>query len=380
MKILIVEDDNEVFGDFKEILETLDEVYVFPRDKSENNDLISDIDDKKYDEILNQYKDIDLFILDVYLSTAREKEKTGIMFCKHIQEKIRAQTYPNRAKFIIVSSGYLENHEIPSKDTSFINKNDESIHLYEVLKEKVRDLLETTKKAETKELSPAPPPTQVEPSPAQETDPERIKFERNKLEFEISYKLHKKLKKTQGLVSYYIDKIIFLALYILLVITTFYALINTGYTVIKGIEPVNYLAKKLLAQVPQSPNSEQLAKQNEMKEPDYNPDTSLLETTEHIFLYLIPLFTVLGFFHYYKNNARYSLLEGSAATVNYEVSTRTMNLSKILFISSIIAYVTIKIIDEIFIKGVTDQVKLISFGTLLLILMGYYIFLNKHQK
>lgn len=74
-----------------------------------------------------------------------------------------------------------------------------------------------------------------------------------------------------------------------------------------------------------------------------------------------------------------SLLEGILDKNDEENSTKTMDLTKILFISSIISYVIIKVIENIFFENETNPIKLISYGGLLLMLMTYFIFLDRKK-
>lgn len=116
------------------------------------------------------------------------------------------------------------------------------------------------------------------------------------------------------------------------------------------------------------------------KEPHGEAETYTLKTTEHIFLYLLPLFVILGFFQFYKMSARYFILGGHIETIDPESSSTSVNLAKTLFISSVISYVIIKVI-EVLIKLNEGQsnvppLQLISFGALLIILMTYFIFLT----
>jgi hypothetical protein len=119
-----------------------------------------------------------------------------------------------------------------------------------------------------------------------------------------------------------------------------------------------------------------------------------LLTAESIFLNMLPIFIVFGFFTYYETNAREYFLRGNLRQINDEISTRPMNVSKILFISSMISYLFIKIIELIselksghsadsaappaeVANHFTVPVDLISYGVVLLILMGYFAYLDR---
>lgn len=226
----------------------------------------------------------------------------------------------------------------------------------------------------------------------EEKEKEILKRENN---IDLRTKHHNELQEQYKREGSFIDRMILLSLYILLIITTFYALINIGIKVIKDTKhSVQVLFLESFESQKKNENSQSQIVQptndkididNENlsnpanREKSNKTETLTLETAEYIFLYLLPLFIILGFFHYYTKNARYSLLQGSTETIDYEDSTRSVNLTKFLFISSIISYVIIKVIEEILIKGVTSPTKLISFGVLLLLLMSYYIYLDRKK-
>jgi small-conductance mechanosensitive channel len=219
-------------------------------------------------------------------------------------------------------------------------------------------------------------------------------IEKREKNFEKRISRQLELQKLYEKGRYYIHRLILTSLYILLVFTTVYAVVNIGLTISK--ETI-YAVRVFFSNSSEGPknieNPQSLPVQstNEEGENEISPksayagksnktETLTLETAEHIFLYLLPLFILLGFFHYYTKNAQFSLIQGSTETVDYEASTISVNLTKILFISSIISYVIIKVIEEILIKGVTNPTKLISFGLLLLLLMSYYLFLDKKHQ
>ncbi|MBK7706588.1 MAG: hypothetical protein IPJ30_12635 [Acidobacteria bacterium] len=108
-------------------------------------------------------------------------------------------------------------------------------------------------------------------------------------------------------------------------------------------------------------------------------DKSLLETAERIFLYLMPVFIVLGFYNYYRFTMHVVLQGRNISPANHESSVRTMDLSKTLFLSSIISFVLIKGIEELFYSSVANVTKLAAFRILLLMLMTYFLILVKRQ-
>jgi len=190
---------------------------------------------------------------------------------------------------------------------------------------------------------------------------------------------HEQWRNTHENINFYIDKAILASLYFLLLLTTSYALINVSITLFKaGQKSVSVLFQQKIppqnANVPLQ-NTDPTSSINSESIKADKTETLVLETVEHIFLYLLPLFIILGFFHYYKNNARYSLVDKSTGTVEEESSTKSMNITKVLFVSSIISYVIIKIIEKVLIEGVINPIQLTSYGILLLLLITFYLFL-----
>lgn len=109
-------------------------------------------------------------------------------------------------------------------------------------------------------------------------------------------------------------------------------------------------------------------------------ETAILKVSEHIFLSLLPIFIVFGFYNYYKSNTQNKLIGKSFPRNNDESSTKTMNLTKTLFLSSIISYVMIKIIEVIFLSPVgepLDMNKILLSLLLLGILMIYFILFDR---
>ena len=116
-----------------------------------------------------------------------------------------------------------------------------------------------------------------------------------------------------------------------------------------------------------------------------NKDLNILAFIEHIFIYLMPLLIFFGLYYYFVSNYKYRLL-GSSDISKEEIvhSKNALNLTKTLFISSIMAYVIIKIIEKVILAKPQDFPKnemLIAYGVFLLLLMGYLILshIGKHK-
>lgn len=108
-----------------------------------------------------------------------------------------------------------------------------------------------------------------------------------------------------------------------------------------------------------------------------------MKTAEHIYLYLLPIFIIFGFYNYYKGYIRRSLLSQEIGDLHEGSSTKAMKLTKVLFVSSVISFVLIKIIPEIFLSAPTSF-RLISAGIFIVVLIVYFLILEKdshtHEK
>lgn len=81
---------------------------------------------------------------------------------------------------------------------------------------------------------------------------------------------------------------------------------------------------------------------------------------------------LLGLYRFYDRTIKNYLVR----TVNPETphqSIKTFNVTKLIFLSSVLSYVIIKTIDEVFWKEQKDIVLLISYGILVLILMIFIL-------
>lgn len=87
----------------------------------------------------------------------------------------------------------------------------------------------------------------------------------------------------------------------------------------------------------------------------FNNDKEILKVIEHIFLAVIPIFVVLGFYNYYKFNFRPRIFGRLVSTSDIEDAKKTIKLTKTLFISSITSYLILNIID-IFIANGNHQI------------------------
>ncbi|BBE20450.1 hypothetical protein AQPE_4642 [Aquipluma nitroreducens] len=109
---------------------------------------------------------------------------------------------------------------------------------------------------------------------------------------------------------------------------------------------------------------------------EFGNESSVLVFSEKIFLFVLPLFIVLGFFNYYYKTIR-SNFDGTVKEEKEEDTMQLLNNSKIIFLTSVLSYVIIKTIEQIFIKQEVNMIKLLSYGLLILILMGFIIVQHK---
>jgi len=179
------------------------------------------------------------------------------------------------------------------------------------------------------------------------------------------FKKHSDWAEKDELFHVRLDRLICYFFYILLALTALYACIN----IIKDF------GKYTFENVVQAPKAIGVTDKLRL-DPE---EQELLKDVEQIYLYLLPVFIVFGFFNYYMTNKRLTLLGGNEWKIDTERSTKTMRLTKILVISSMISYVVIKGIQELF-SDQPELTKLIGSGALIAILMFYFAFLEKQDR
>ncbi len=108
-------------------------------------------------------------------------------------------------------------------------------------------------------------------------------------------------------------------------------------------------------------------------------DPDYLKLAEHIFLTFLPFFILFSFLGYYNAYLKNLWLGANMSKTDQSHATRTLKFSKALFASSIIATVIIHTIEEIT-KEQRSVIALSAYGVLLLILIGYYVFLERESE
>ena len=111
-----------------------------------------------------------------------------------------------------------------------------------------------------------------------------------------------------------------------------------------------------------------------------NETHSLLELIEHIFLYILPLLTLLGFYTYYKYNYSPILLRKTfyKNKRDIKVAKDSIKLTKTLFMSSIMSFTILKILDLVFFEDEEIEFYLtkIITSTILLFMIILYLILS----
>ncbi len=147
-----------------------------------------------------------------------------------------------------------------------------------------------------------------------------------------------------------------------------------------------YLSEKTVQSIVDAPNaSKDSVFKEALKTPDLSisneksSDLEILKFSEHLFLYLIPLFIIFGFYNYYYNGFRRVLLKLpiTGEMKDDRVGEKSIFEAKKLFISSVLSYSIIKVIEEIFVREQLNLLNVCTYGIFLLLLMSYIFISNK---
>lgn len=340
IQILVLEDRK---SEFDEMVSPLNKYFanhidVFPKDGVEKDiehfyffrEEIVQLG--KFDKIVEHYKQIDLFILDVNLLD--DTDKIGANFYQYLKDvNYRNGDY----KVIEVSSGPPE---IKKYDVFPISKSENPFY-YNMIVEKVSELF----------------PQLVANS--------HVKKQNKLVSFGSTNSGVNFLSKVDKGIRWSLHGIIMLSFYILLFSSVLFATwkIGTGLRDLAFAEPHSATTQQ----------NEVIAESKHGME--------IFEPAENIFLYLLPVFILFGFYNYYKTNTSIYLLNGNKDRINEDVSTRSMNLTKMIFISTIISYLLIKIIEQIFYgEEKLDLIyRLYASGGVLILLMTFFLLMyRKH--
>lgn len=345
--ILLVENLNYEFNEIKSGIETAfsDSVKVFPEFDASystklgvnktNNSIIRTLksnrppENSQFNSVIKEYPNIDIFIIDYSLTN--NDDVVGLNFAKYVDEN-----YVREKRIILISQRDLE---IYNEDLDFaipFTKYDKPkpyskslvklIENHDLIKTKPYEKENNTKlKVENDTNNPINASTKDE------------KFISRKVYFSVLY-----------------------TLYLLLLSSCFYGatciLLDLWETIISVFQHTYEV-------------------------------TTILKIAEHIFLYLLPVFIIGGFISYYKTKIKAFIL-GGKVNLDEDGASQTINLTKIIFLSSIISYIIVKILEKI----LDDSHKIKSYFDLLVfffpigglfilltILMYYYYSLTKKK-
>lgn len=109
-------------------------------------------------------------------------------------------------------------------------------------------------------------------------------------------------------------------------------------------------------------------------------DLKMLKFSEHIFLYLIPFFIIFGFYSYYYFEFRRILLKLPLSPKDSLIAKNSILVTKTLFMSSILSYTIIKVIEKIFDGKPITLIEGSAYGVFLLLLMSYLVISNKSHN
>lgn len=324
-KILLIENDEQIHIELQAEVNSLQKknVVLHPAHIGDdelnynyNGYLIGHIleDDDNFEKIINHYQAVDLFVVDVSLSG--NTNTRGLDFCRYIIKKCHHNFH-----IIIISHNQQRSDVLDDKRVRFISKFDTGRRNF------IQELLLTAGEILSIELT-----NNIKPNSVTDL---------LKPELRTAFVLHRWWSYFRANLDRTVDKSIFLLFYILI----FGATVHAGYSIIKDM---------------------------------FIHSTDLLTTAEHIFLALLPIYIILGFFKYYRNNLRINFFGAINTPVDDEASTKTMSVTKLLFTSSIISYTIIRTLEQVFEKE-PDITKLLSCVILLITLMAYYLLLDRKK-
>lgn len=124
-----------------------------------------------------------------------------------------------------------------------------------------------------------------------------------------------------------------------------------------------------------------LINSNTENEKEKEKELNLLSFVEHTLIYLMPIFFVLGLFQYYMMN--YSPIFTKTSMISQQINNakESIQLTKTLFLSSIMSYIIIKIIEEIFFSQYLKELdNYIIYGSFLVIIMLYLIITHSKEN
>lgn len=103
----------------------------------------------------------------------------------------------------------------------------------------------------------------------------------------------------------------------------------------------------------------------------------VLNFSEHLFLYFLPIFILFGLLNYYKLEWR-RLIDGTNEP--NPNAQKSLNLSKKLFFSSILSYTSLKIIEKLFFKFNEISPNQMFYISVFFVLLIAFVLIQHHQS
>ena len=399
-KILIIENDISDFSSIKEIISSkVKTTKIFPLNNNESSNandysnfkiLVRELrkNNADYEKIMKYYigeNKIDLYIVDISLSSS--DDNLGIEFLKYLYEN----SYLNN-NYIILSGhtfieaemNYLKN--LPFKinnDNEYVQKSTNDRKLITLIKEKLH-LSDELINTESDEMS--------------GTDAEGNNKKNN-----ILIKIWKKLT-INGYGSFIrriVHQLITIFFFLLFMIALRYAFngiwegatykksdnishtINNSHNkslnVSRDMSSDTNNKTKIDKQEDTINDKEKIKKEKTNNEKN-DDETIKLKFIEKIFLYLIPLFVLFGFYEYYRLSTGALLNEENSGEYNPENALKSLSNTKGILLATFLSFGLIKAIEIIFIQKVKELETLIGIGVYLIIIMSYLLISHINNK
>jgi hypothetical protein len=111
--------------------------------------------------------------------------------------------------------------------------------------------------------------------------------------------------------------------------------------------------------------------------PQKNSFPFILELSEQLFLYFLPIFILFGILNYY--DLEWQRLINKTDKPNPSAKNY-LNLSKKLFFSSLLSYISLKIVEKLFFDtSVIDHFRMLYIGSFYIVLLIYVLFQQSHD-
>lgn len=349
MKTLIIEDDYEVIKKITEKLKGSD-ITIFPstNDPSQKEDKdfsnyanlnqIYNSDEslieQKFNQILDELKDVNLFIVDIALKG--DEDILGVKFINFVKKK-RSDYNNGNYKMVVLSQYGKQSNQIKKIDNK---TNIEFIHKQNYGgKGDYTDIL--------------------------------AKFINENFNIEIKNGFNKKTGSKEKFfenLSFWSDKIISIVFGFLILVCLSYSIIGISKETYQNVFlSFNHNSNStIITNLKMQTNIQFEIKQKEST-------TYILEFVEHMFLFLLPIFVILGFYNYYRLTTGVILKGGPDSEIDHDEAIKSLNTSKTILLSTLLSFAIIKILDNVLNKNEINTTSLIAYGILLLILMSYII-------